>query len=197
MFLKLSIFKQQLLFKQNRRFVSTTLLSRSRNSKPFTLRWRSVILIAPGIRQPERLAGLARFFSSKTILAQSWIYQALLSVCKTLLLWWKKMFLDVWVFLRESLALSHEIHYPQILLAPNVGRFCLSNKCSSNTRWCDNMSFYLQFGDRNNRSVLFLRFLHCNLNFDIVSVSRFFPNFMLVIILESDLPLIATFLNSY
>ena len=93
--------------------------------------------------------------------------------------------------------LSHEIHYPQILLAPNVGRFCLSNKCSSNTRWCDNMSFYLQFGDRNNRSVLFLRFLHCNLHFDIVSVSRFFPNFMLAIILESDLPLIATFLNSH
>ena len=32
------------------------------------------------------------------------------------------------------LALSHKIYYLQTLLAPNVGHFCLSNKCSSNTR---------------------------------------------------------------
>ena len=43
------------------------------------------------------------------------------------------------------LALSHKIYYLQTLLAPNVGHFCLSNKCSSNTRWCGNMSFYLPF----------------------------------------------------
>ena len=180
MFLGLSIFKQQLLFKKNRRFVFTTLLSRSRNSKPFTLRWRSVILMAPVFRHPEHLAGLPMVFLVKTILALSWIYHALLTACKTLLLWWKKMLLDVWVFLRESLALSHETHYLQILLVPNVGRFCLSNKCLSDTRWCANMSFYLPFAERNNHSVLFLLFLHRNLYSDIVSVSRFFPNLVFV-----------------
>ena len=47
------------------------------------------------------------------------------------------------------LALSHKIHYLQTLLAPNVDHFCLSNKCSSNTRWCD-ISFYLPFAETNN-----------------------------------------------
>ena len=192
MFLELSMFKQQLLFKQNRRFVFTALLSRSRNSKPVTFRWWSVILMAPGFRQPEHLADLPivflvkNQFSSESELNLS----ALLTACKILLLWWRKMFLDVRVFLRESLGLSREIHYPQILLSPNVGLFCLSNKCSSNARWCDNLSLYLPFSGRNNRSRLFLLFLHCNLSSDILSVSGFFPNLVFVVVLESDLPVI-------
>ena len=98
------------------------------------------------------------------------------------------MFFDVRAFLRESLALSHETHYLQILLAPNVDRFCVNDKYSPDTSWCD-MSFYLPLAERNNHNVLFLLFIRCNLYSDFVSVIVFFPNLLLVIILEPDLPL--------
>ena len=111
---------------------------------------KAVILMAPGFRQPEHLADLPLVFLVKNRSCSECLNLSCASNClqNTLALMEDNIFRCSGIS-EGVLALSHKIHYLQTLLAPNVDHFCLSNKCSSNTRWCD-ISFYLPFAETNN-----------------------------------------------
>ena len=139
--------------------------------------------MTPGFRQPEHLADLPMVFLVKN------------HSCSELNLWCAfDSFQNTLALTEENVfwcsGISEGIFSTSSwnTLSTNSTCFCVSNKYSSDTSWCD-MSFYLPFAERNNHNVLFLLFIRCNLYSDFVSVIGFFPNLVLMIILEPELPL--------